>query len=92
MRIHFEYKNYPMSKELTEKSKLVGRRTHPVCALALSVLPTLLMVFLAPDYMHFGLIASAVMVVPCIILMKKHREKKFAQFDAEYAKLLQSRR
>lgn len=90
MRIRFNYKNYPLSKELTAKSQRVGTLTHPIYGLIFGALPGVLVAMLLP-----GLIAPAMILlfggaVAGPLLLNKYRKKKFAEYDAEYEKLLKA--
>lgn len=90
MRIHFKYKNYPLSKELTEKSKRVGTLTHPLYGIVLGVLPGLLAAFIFSSSVEIPMVLMLVGMVAGPILLSVVRKKKFAKYDAEYEKLLQS--
>ena len=88
MRITYNYKNYPQSKELTRKSLQLAKMTHPLCAMVWGMLPGLILVMLlqapiAMVVMFIGLIAGPIMA-------PRIRKKKSAQLDAEYAKLLEN--
>ena len=92
MRIHFrfQYKNYPLSPELTRKSQRVGTLTHPIYGVMLGALIGILVGAVFSFSVAIPLIALFAGVVGCPILLSKYRKKKFAEFDREYQKILQA--
>lgn len=90
MRLHFEYKNYPLSKELTQKSARVGSWTHPLYGFALGAMPGIACAMLFPTSFTVPMILLFGGIVAGPILLTRYRKKKFAQFDAEYEQLLKS--
>jgi len=94
MRVTFHYqcKNYPLSRELTERSKRVGILTHPLYGIMLGVMPGTIACYICPDSVNVN-VPMCIMLAGAIggpILLRLYRKKKFAQFDAEYAQLLRS--
>lgn len=90
MHLHFKYKNYPLSQELTKKSMRVGTLTHPLYGIFLGVLPGILAAFIFPSSVEIPMILMFAGMVAGPILLSVVRKKKFAKYDAEYEKLLQS--
>ena len=91
MRLHYKYTNYPLSPELTRKSEDTALRTHPLYGIVLGGAPAMLATFLfgqLPDALFMILLFGGAIAGP--FLLAAYRRKKFAQYDAEYAKLLQS--
>lgn len=88
MRIRYIYKNYPQSKELTQKSLQLAKMTHPLCAIVWGAIPGLILVVALPS--AFSMIVMMVGMVAGPILAPRIRKKKSAKLDEEYAKLLQN--
>ena len=97
MRIRFKYKYYPLSEKLTAKSLRLGKLTHPLfgfvfgCMIACAVL--FAYAFLVPfsdTGMMITMCAMVLILIVVPILLVAYREKKSAQYDAEYEQLLQS--
>ena len=88
MRITYSYKNYPQSKELTQKSLQLAKMTHPLCAMVWGMLPGIILVLLfqAP----IALVVMLIGIIAGPIMAPRIRKKKSAQLDAEYAKLLEN--
>ena len=87
-RITYSYRQYPLSEKLTNKSKNVAFFTHPLFGLGLGTalwLGLSIALDLSSDasnvLMGIGMIGG-----PIALLII--RAKKFAQYDAEYAKIL----
>lgn len=100
-----KYKNYPLAPKLTKKSQSIGSFTHPIFGFALgSMVPTsfsLLLMWLSDIFPsaqevlktlgHYILTFGGIIgMIAGPILIVRYRKKKFAQLDAEYAKILQS--
>lgn len=87
-RITYTYRQYPLSEELTEKSKNVAFFTHPLLGFGLG---TALWLGLSMA-LNLSLDASNVLMgigmIGGPIALLIIRAKKFAQYDAEYAKIL----
>ena len=92
MRISYKYRNYPMSKELTEKRKRVGLLTQPIYGIMLGVVPGMLAAFIFSSSVTIPMVLMVVGMIAGPILLAQLRKKLFAKYDAEYAKLLQSGR
>lgn len=92
MRVTFHYqcKNYPLSRELTERSKRVGILTHPLYGIVLGGMLGTIACYIFPDSVNVPMCIMLAGVIGGPILLHSYRKKKFAQFDAEYAQLLQS--
>lgn len=90
MRFSYKYKNYPMSQELTEKSKRVGMLTKAIYGIILGVLPGLAAAFIFPSSVEIPMVLMVVGMIAGPILLALLRKKLFAKYDAEYEKLLQS--
>ena len=90
MRVHFKYREYPLSAELTKKSQRVGVLTHPLYGIILGGLPGILAACLFPSSVAFPLVLVFAGIVAGPILLNVYRKKKFAQYDAEYEKILQT--
>lgn len=88
MRITYTYKNYPQSKELTNKSLQLAKMTHPMCAMVWGMMPGLILVLLLQHPVALILTFIGAIVGP--IMAPRIRKKKSAQLDAEYAKLLEN--
>jgi len=88
MLLRHTYKNYPLSKELTQKSLQLSKMTHPLCALVWGALPGLILVVAFPS--SFSMIVMLAGMVAGPILAPRIRKKKSAKLDEEYAKLLQN--
>ena len=89
MFFRVSYKNYPLSKKLTQKSRSVAILTQPFYGIILGALFGVMSFIFIP----FPPVAMALMVVGAVvgvILLRKLRLKKFAKYDAEYAQILQS--
>ena len=87
-RITYRYKQYPLSKELTKKSENVASLTHPLFGFGLGiVLSFALAMGLDVSSDAFNVLMVIGMVGGPIALWI-FRMKKFAQYDAEYAKIL----
>lgn len=89
MFFRVEYKNYPLSKKLTRKSRSVAILTQPFYGIMLGALVGVMSFAIIP----FPPVAMVLMVVGAVagvILLRKLRTKKFAKYDAEYAQILQS--
>ncbi len=89
MRFTFKYTNYPLSPELTEKSKRVGRLTHPMFGLFLGAILMVVAGNLFPS-VELAMFLGIGGMIAGPILIVQYRKKKFAQFDAEYEKILQA--
>lgn len=92
MRFTFKYTNYPLSPELTKKSQLVGRLTHPMWGVMLGGVLILMSANLFPNSTSLPLILGVAGIIAGPILLVQIRKKKFAQYDAEYEKILQASR
>ena len=92
MRLSFKYTNYPLSPELTEKSKRVGRLTHPLYGIILGAVIMLVAGNLFPSAVEVASMLGVAGMIAGPILVVRFRKKKFAQFDAEYEKILQAAR
>lgn len=90
MRLTFKYTNYPLSPELTAKSKRVGQLTHPLYGIMLGAMVLLLAGNLFPSAVEFACMLGVAGMIVGPILLVQFRKKKFAQFDAEYEKILQA--
>lgn len=90
MRLSFKYRNYPLSPELTEKSKRVGRLTHPLYGFVLGAMLFPILGSLFPSSMEIAMIPTVIAMIAGPILIVQFRKKKFAQYDAEYEKILQA--
>lgn len=90
MRIRFTYKNYPHSPELTRKSMRLCTLTSPLYGLMLGVVPGVACAMLFPSALTVPLVVMFGGIVAGPILLARYRKKKLAEFDAEYARLLQS--
>lgn len=90
--LHYKYKEYPLSEELTAKSKRVASLTHPLCCIvlgcSLGILPGFIFSMLFPSSLVIPtmLCITGIMVGPVLLFL--YREKKFAEYDAEYEALL----
>ena len=99
MRLHFKYRVYPMSAVLTNRSRMVGIVTHPLLVV-LFFSGTLIILLSVFDYLFPDFITDTIVTVVCFIslvagvvmaiVLFLYREKKFAQYDAEYEQLLRS--
>lgn len=95
MRLHFTYTNYPLSPELTQKSRSIAELTHPLYGVMAGGLLWFAIMALAfelnlpvPDgLLFFSMVAFA---IAGAILIVKYRKKRFAQLDAEYEKIVQA--
>ena len=92
MRLTFKYRNYPKSPELTEKSRRVGTLTHPLYGIALGAIIMVVLGNLFPAAVELVCMLGVAGMIAGPILLVRYRKKKFAQFDAEYEKLLQNMR
>lgn len=87
-RITYTYRHYPLSEELTEKSKNVAFFTRPLLGFGLGAI-----LWFVPS-MAFNVsvsVSNVLMVIGMVggpIALQIIRAKKFAQYDAEYAKIL----
>lgn len=81
------YKNYPLSKKLTQKSRLAALATHPVVDMAIGVIPGMICAFLLPDSVQIPLVVMAVGMVAGLILGPRMHKKLDAKYDAEYEKI-----
>lgn len=90
VRIQYSYKNYPLSNELTKKNARVGLLTRPIFGIFLGVIPGVLGMMFFPSSVAVPMILLFAGIVAGPILLLAYRKKKFAQYDAEYARLLQS--
>lgn len=90
MRLTFKYKNYPLSPELTRKSQRVGQLTHPLYGVMLGGILLLAGSALFPNAVAPALVLGAAGMVGGPFLLLQLRKKKFAQFDAEYEKILRA--
>lgn len=90
MRLTFKYRNYPLSPELTEKSKRVGQLTHPLYGIILGAMVFFVAGNLFPSSVEFVSMLGVAGMIAGPILLVQFRKKKFAQFDAEYEKILQA--
>ena len=92
MRVSIKYTNYPLSKELTEKSKRTATLCRPINGLVLGILPGLIAAFIFSDSVSIPMILMVLGMVGGPILLSMLRKKKFAQYDAEYQKILAANR
>jgi uncharacterized membrane protein YeaQ/YmgE (transglycosylase-associated protein family) len=90
MRLHFKYKKYPLSEELTKKSMRVGTLTHPLYGIIFGAIPGVLSAFLLPSSVEIPLFLLFAGAVGGPILLSVVRKKLFAKYDAEYEQLLKS--
>ncbi len=88
MKLHFKYTNYPASPKLTEKSRRVGTLTHPIYGFALGGLLLFVSAFVFSKSVAVPMILGLGGIVVFPLLLLFIRKKKFAQYDAEYKKLL----
>lgn len=92
--ISYKYNNYPLSEELTAKSKRIGLLTSPLYGVVagglLGVLLMVIIVYLFPSAEVVPFFAMLGGFVAGPLLLASYRNKKFAQFDAEYDQLLKS--
>ena len=86
IRFRLKYTNYPLSKELTEKSLQLARMTHPLSAMVLGALPGTVLCVLFQS--SIALILASIGMIAGMILAPGIRKKKSAKLDEEYAKLL----
>ena len=82
--MHFKSKTYPLSEELTNKSRQVGSYTHPLFGMLLGSLAAFPCMTACPVLVPILPFAGAILIV-------LYRKRKFAQFDAEYEKILAAR-
>lgn len=80
------YKHYPLSEELTEKSKNVASWTRPLFGFGLGTVLALSMALNVSSDASTVLMVIGMIGGPIALLII--RAKKFAQYDAEYAKIL----
>ena len=85
-----KYKNYPNSQELTNKSLRVATLTSPLYGLMLGVVPGVVGAMIFPSSAAVPLVLIFAGIVAGPLLLRAYRRKKFAQYDAEYARLMQS--
>lgn len=90
VRMRYSYKNYPLSNELTQKSARTGLLTRPIFGIFLGVIPGVLGMILFPSSVVVPMILLFSGIVAGPLLLLAYRKKKFARYDAEYARLLQS--
>lgn len=89
IKITTRYKQYPLSEKLTQKSYIVASFTHPLFGFGLGiVLSFALAIALNVSSGAFDVLLVMGMVGGPIAFWII-RVKKFAQYDAEYAKILQ---
>lgn len=85
--MEIRYKNYPLSRKLTQKSRFAALATHPVVGMAIGAVPGLICAFLLPDSVQIPLAVMAVGIVAGLILAPRLHKKLDARYDAEYEKL-----
>ena len=90
MRLHYKYTTYPLSKELTAKSERVALMTHPIYGIILGSGLVVLAIYFFPSSTAIVTTAMIVGLVGGPLLLRAIRKMKFAQYDAEYEKLLRS--
>ena len=90
MRFSYKYTNYPLSKELTEKSRRLGLLTQPIYGIILGVLPGLAAACIFPHSASIPMVLMFAGIIAGPILLAMLRKKKNAQYDAEYQKILQA--
>lgn len=92
MRVPFriKYRNYPNSPELTNKSIRVATLTSPIYGVMLGVIPGIASPVIFPSSLTLPLVLMFVGIVAGPLLLRAYRKKKFAQYDAEYQRLVQA--
>lgn len=91
MRISITYTNYPLSPELTQKSKRVATFTQWYYGLGLAGILGVILAVLFPSLTAPAALAMGAGMIGFPILLAWYRKKKFAEYDAEYQKILQAR-
>ena len=92
MRVTINYTNYPLSKELTEKSKRTATLCRPINGLILGILPGMAAAFIFSDSVAIPMTLMFAGMIGGPIGLTMLRKKKFAQYDAEYQKILAANR
>lgn len=90
--MRFTYRNYPLSKKLTNKSRSIAYLTQPLIAACVGMMPGLLCAFFLFGILPLPVLA-VIMIAGVVVALKqapKIREKKYAQLDAQYAKIQQN--
>lgn len=88
MRMRISYTNYPQSKKLTNKSRRIATFTHPLYGIILGGILGMAAAFVFPNSVAIPMICLIGGPIAGVILLRMLRNKKFAQYDAEYAALL----
>ena len=90
MRFRVTYTNYPLSPKLTDKSRRIATLTKPIYGIILGAFLGILCTMAFPNSVTLPMIVMFAGIIACPILLAMLRKKKFAQYDAEYQKILQS--
>lgn len=87
IRVTTKYRKYPLSAELTEKSKRVATYARPLYGFFLGMLPGIITTMLFPYSILPPILGLAgVLIGP--VLMVFYRDKKFEEFDAAYEQII----
>ena len=89
MRMRINYKKYPLSQKLTDKSLNIALLTRPLHGLALGVLPGMICAVLLPNSLTLPLVLMGIGMVGGPVLLRIVRKKMYVKLDAEYEKILQ---
>lgn len=92
MRVSITYRNYPLSKELTEKSRRIATLTSPLAGLMWSVVPGVLGIMVPPKTSSMPFVLMLVGMAAGLVLSPIIRKKQYAKLDAEYAKIQRAAR
>lgn len=92
MRMNYQYTNYPNSKKLTGKSMRVGILTNPLFGATVGFFIGLGLLIMLTEYAKIVLPLTVVLMIVVPLLLRQYRLKKFKQYDAEYAKMMEAQR
>lgn len=94
MRFSFEYIDFPLSKTLTQKSRMIGMFTHPIFSFFLSGLFMVVMAyaFNTKEMVRPIAFMSMAILILGFIFLPKYRKKRFAELKEEYRKMLEAQK
>ena len=92
MRMYYQYKEYPKAPTLTKKSARVGILTNPLFGATVGMFIGIGFMVLLVDYAVIALLLTVALMIAVPLLLRKYRQKKFEQYDAEYAKMMEEQK
>ena len=90
MRMRISYRNYPLSEELTNRSRKIAVFTNPLACMCIGIIPGIAAMVLLPNSVEVPMMLMMLGMVGGLVLAPIIRKKKYAKLDAEYEEIVRA--